>query len=106
MIFYLILNLYQTADYTMTAARIIETMGSITKVEKLETLEGSILENTLVLEEVEPYPGYHGANLPSGYNPTAVYLTIREKLPAINIIRITQKIRKQAKKMRQTQKVP
>jgi hypothetical protein len=81
----------------MAKIRMIETMGSITKVEKLETLEGNILENTLVLEEVEPYPGYHGANLPSGYNPTAVYLIIREKLPAIRIIRITQKIRKHFK---------
>ena len=78
----------------MTANRNIETMGSITKVEKLETLKNNILENTLVLEEVEPFPGYHGANLPSGYNPTAVYLIIKEKIPAIKIIRITQKIRK------------
>jgi hypothetical protein len=78
----------------MTVIKIIETMGSITKVEKLETLENNILENTLVLEQVEPYPGYHGANLPSGYNPAAVYLVIKEKLPAINILRITQKIRK------------
>ena len=78
----------------MTVNRIIETMGSITKVEKLETLKSNVLENTLVLEEVEPFPGYHGANLPSGYNPTAVYLIIKEKMPAINIIRTTQKIRK------------
>ncbi len=78
----------------MRVIRIIETMGSITKVEKLETFESSILENTLVLEEVEPYPGYHGANLPTGYNPTAVYLIISEKLPSINIIRTTQKIKK------------
>jgi len=78
----------------MTVIRIIETMGSITKVEKLETLVNNTLENTLVLEEVEPYPGYHGTNLPSGYNPTAVYLLLMEKLTAIDIIRITQKIRK------------
>jgi hypothetical protein len=81
----------------MNVIRIIETMGSITKVEKLETLESNFLENTLVLEEVESYPGYHGANLPSGYNPTAVYLLLKEKLPAIDIIRITQKIRKHFK---------
>lgn len=69
-------------------------MGSITKVEKLETLNSNILENTLALEEVEPFPGYHGANLPSGYNPTAVYLIIKKKLSSIKIIRITQEIRK------------
>ncbi len=74
--------------------RIIETMGSIAKVEKLETLDNNILENTLVLEEIEPFPGYHGANLPTGYNPTAVYLILKKKLPTIRIIRITQRIRK------------
>ncbi len=78
----------------MSGNRIIETMGSIAKVEKLETLDSNILENTLVLEEVEPFPGYHGANLPSGYNPTAVYLIIKKKHSSIKIIRITQKIRK------------
>jgi hypothetical protein len=78
----------------MAGNKIIETMGSIAKVEKLENLDSNILENTLVLEEVEPFPGYHGANLPSGYNPTAVYLIIKKKLPSIKIIRITQEIRR------------
>jgi hypothetical protein len=78
----------------MSDNKIIETMGSIAKVEKLATLDGNILENTLVLEEVEPFPGYHGANLPTGYNPTAVYLIIKNKYSSIKIIRITQEIRK------------
>ena len=45
----------------MSGNKIIETMGSIAKVEKLETLDSNILVNTLALEEVEPFPGYHGA---------------------------------------------
>jgi hypothetical protein len=72
----------------------IETMGSIAKVEKLETLNNNILENTLVLEEIEPFPGYHGANLPSGYNPTATYLVLKKKVSTIRIMRITQNIHK------------
>lgn len=78
----------------MADNKIIQTLGSIAKVEKLETLDNDILENTLVLEEVEPFPGYHGANLPSGYNPTAVYLIIKKKYSSIKIMRITQEIRK------------
>jgi len=74
--------------------RIIETMGSIAKVEKLETLSGNILENTLVLEEIAPFPGYHGGNLPSGYNPTAVYLVLKKKVSTVRIMRITQHILK------------
>ncbi len=74
--------------------RIIETMGTIAKVEKLETLENNIFENTLVLEETEPFPGYHGANLPTGYNPTAIYPVLKKKVSTIRIMRITQHIRK------------
>lgn len=74
--------------------RIIETMGSIAKVEKLESLGNNIIENTLVLEEIEPFPGYHGANLPSGYNPTAVYLVLKKKISVIRIMRTTQGIQK------------
>jgi hypothetical protein len=74
--------------------RIIETMGTIAKVEKLETLDNTILENTLVLEEIEPFPGYHGANLPSGYNPTAIYFVLKKKTSTIRIMRITQQIHK------------
>lgn len=69
-------------------------MGFIAKVEKLETLNNNILENTLVLEEIEPFPGYHGANLPSGYNPTAIYLILKKKISTIRIMRITQHIHK------------
>jgi hypothetical protein len=81
----------------MSGNKIIETMGSIAKVEKLETLDSNILVNTLALEEVEPFPGYHGANLPTGYNPTAVYLIIKKKFSSIKIIRITQEIRRHIK---------
>lgn len=81
----------------MATTRIIETMGSISKVEKLETLDTNILENTLVLEEIEPFPGYHGANLPTGYNPCAVYLVYKKKLSSVKIRRMTQEIRKTVK---------
>ena len=81
----------------MSTTRIIETMGSISKVEKLETLDSNILENTLVLEEIEPFPGYHGANLPTGYNPCAVYLVNKKKHSPVKILRMTQEIRKSVK---------
>ena len=77
----------------MSMNRTIETMGSIAKVEKLETLNNNILENTLVLEEIEPFPGYHGANLPTGYNPTAVYLVLKKKVSTIRIMRICRTAR-------------
>jgi tetrahydromethanopterin S-methyltransferase subunit B len=81
----------------MKGNRIIETMGTIAKVEKLETLSTNILENTLVLDQVESFPGYHGSNLPSGYYPNTVYLILKKKLSAVKTMRITQKIRKSFK---------
>jgi len=78
----------------MSQNRIIETMGSIAKVEKLETLNSNILENTLVLDEIEPFPGYHGAGLPTGYNPHTVYIILKKKLSTVRIMRMTQNIRK------------
>jgi hypothetical protein len=81
----------------MADIRIIETMGSITKVEKLRTLDSNILENTLVLDEIEPYPGYHGANLPTGYNTATVYLVTRKKMSSLQIRRMTQDIKKYIK---------
>ncbi len=69
-------------------------MGYIAKVEKLETLNNNILENTLILEEIEPFPGYHGANLPTGYNPNAVYLVLKKKVSTVRIMRVTQHIHK------------
>ena len=69
-------------------------MGSIIKVEELKTLDSNILENTLVLEEIEPFPGYHGANLPTGYNPSTVYIALKKKLSTIKILRLTQQIKK------------
>ena len=49
----------------MAENKIIETFGSITKVEQLHTIDSNILDNTFVLETFEPFPGYHGENLPS-----------------------------------------
>ena len=69
-------------------------MGSIIKVEKLKTLDSNILENTMVLDEVEPFPGYHGENLPTGYNPSAVYIATKKKLSAIKVLRLTHQMKK------------
>lgn len=81
----------------MAENRSIETMGSITKEEKLQTLNSNVLENTLVLDEIEPFPGYHGANLPTGYNTATVYMVMKKKMSAVSILRMTQNIKKYIK---------
>jgi hypothetical protein len=42
----------------------IESIGVLLKEETLQTVEHYVLENTLVLESIEPFPGYHGQNMP------------------------------------------
>jgi hypothetical protein len=78
----------------MVENRIIETFGSITKVEQLHTLESNILDNTFVLETFEPFPGYHGENLPSDSIPHHIFLVTKKGYLQEQILRASQKIRK------------
>ncbi len=78
----------------MEAKRIIETIGAVAKEEKLVTVVEQIMPNTLVLETGEPYPGYHGANLPSEPSPVSVFLVTRKKYSTVRILRTSANIRK------------
>lgn len=58
----------------MEHPKIFETIGYIVKVETLTTVKSNILANTLVLESLEPFPGYHGTDLPLSFKPRILYL--------------------------------
>lgn len=73
---------------------IIQTIGSVAKEEKLITLNNHIIPNTLVLENEEPYPGYHGKNLPTGSKPISIFLITKEDYSTQKILRINKKIKK------------
>lgn len=72
----------------------IQTIGGVAKEESLFTLTTHVMPNTFVLENDEPYPGYHGKNLPGGTKPISVFLMTRKKYSTEKILRLTQKIRK------------
>ncbi len=72
----------------------ILTIGGIAKEESLYTLTTNIMPNTFVLENDEPYPGYHGKNLPGGTKPFSVFLMTRKRHSTENILRLNKKIRK------------
>ena len=78
----------------METHRIIETIGAVAKEEKLVSLLEQIMPNTLVLETGEPYPGYHGANLPTEPSPVSVFLVTRKKYSTVRILRTSSNIRK------------
>ncbi len=74
--------------------RIIETLGGLAKEEKLKTLSDHIMPNTFVLETEEPFPGYHGANLPTEAKPIFAFLITKTKYSPEKILRISHNIKK------------
>ena len=74
--------------------QVIETIGSLAKVETLTTLDNNIMQNTLVLENMEPFPGYHGTNLPTGSIPYSIFLITAKKHTFEKIQRVTHNIKK------------
>lgn len=72
----------------------IQTIGGVAKEEILFTLTTNVMPNTFVVENDEPYPGYHGKNLPGGTNPFSVFFMTKQKHSTESILRLNQKIRK------------
>lgn len=49
---------------------LLTSIGTITKKEKIATVENDIRSNTLVMESLFPFPGYHGTTVPDRTDPT------------------------------------
>ena len=74
----------------------IETIGYLTKEEHLASLEHDIIPNTLVVETRQPFPGYHGKDLPgdSASPPEFIFFVTKQKYTTEHIARLTHNIRK------------
>ncbi len=72
----------------------IETIGTITKEELLSSVDHNIIPQTFVLESMEPFPGYHGSNIPDKSAPRFIFFVIKGHFRVQQIIRINQKIKK------------
>jgi hypothetical protein len=77
----------------MESDRIIESYGIITKEEMVCSLSSNILEGTLVLETLNPFPGYHGKNVPDPEKPRSLYLVLDKKYDFLRLGRILREIR-------------
>lgn len=76
------------------SGRIIEVTGCIKKRERLSSLKSNIISNTCVLESLQPFPGYHGKNLPDESEPRSLFFLITNNYSFEDIARITKKIAK------------
>jgi hypothetical protein len=72
---------------------IIETMGTISKLVELESLKHKVIPGSLVLEALEPFPGYHH-DVPVQPIPGTIYFITLEHYTRENITRIYQKVSK------------
>ena len=68
---------------------LIESMGYLLKEETLQTVEHYVLQNTLVLENLEPFPGYLGENLPLDTKPDSIFLITDKPYNAESIFRMS-----------------
>ncbi|MBN2348272.1 MAG: hypothetical protein JXJ22_05515 [Bacteroidales bacterium] len=78
----------------MEKVKVLEVFGQLEKEEILQTVGHNIIPNTLVLENQEPFPGYHGVNLPQDKNPDTLFLVTVKKYPTDNILRTGNQIKK------------
>ncbi len=72
---------------------IIETIGYISKTETVRSIDHNIIPNTLVIENVEPFPGYHGTNLPTDQPPLSIFLVTQKRYVFEDIARISTKVK-------------
>jgi hypothetical protein len=76
----------------MKTSTIYETMGVLLKEETLQTVDHYVVQNTLVLESLEPFPGYHGENLPLDNKPDSLFLITDKTYPFESLFRISQRL--------------
>jgi hypothetical protein len=75
---------------------LIETIGTISKEELLETVDYLIIPNSLVLETTLPFPGYHH-HLHIQTAPSSIFIVTNKQYEFDEILRAKQSIDKYAK---------
>jgi hypothetical protein len=73
---------------------LLETNGFIMKEEVISSINTHIIPGTLVFEDLEQYPGYHGRDIPSGSVPGHIFLALKQQYSTEQLIRTTQNIQK------------
>lgn len=77
----------------MTNFKQFLTFGSLKKEETLTTIEHNILSNTLVVENMSPFPGYHH-DVPMDSTPNFIFLILSKAHEDDEILRATKNIKR------------
>jgi hypothetical protein len=75
-------------------ARILDTIGVITKKEKFVTVESETGSNAMLLESLQPFPGYHGSTVPDSLEPDSIFAITKSLYSDEKIIRAIQSVKK------------
>jgi hypothetical protein len=76
----------------MNSNAAIESLGKIIKEETLQSVTFNVIQNTLVLENLEPFPGYNGENMPMDSAPESIFLVTTKPCPTETIFRLSRSI--------------
>jgi hypothetical protein len=74
---------------------IYNTFGTITKKEKVASVENETNSNILILETLIPFPGYHGSTVPDRLEPDSLFAITRVSHKEDVIQRVIQEVRRE-----------
>ena len=76
------------------SAKILETIGVITKKESFVSVESETGSNALILESLKPFPGYHGSTVPDTLEPESLFAVTKLMYNDERVIRAIQTVKK------------
>lgn len=74
--------------------RTIQTFGTIIKKEQLASVENSTGGQALILESLQPFPGYHGTTIPDRLEPDSLFAVTSTMYSEERILRAIQAVKK------------
>lgn len=79
------------------ALRILPSIGTVTKKERLTVAEQLKSASALILETTHPYSGYYGTTVPDNDDPISIFLVTKHVYNEDKVIRFIQNVKKSFK---------
>lgn len=74
----------------------IETFGKLTKKETFRSVENETFSNNLILENTQPYPGYHGTTIPDSLEADSLFVITNVNYNDERLLRAIQVVKSKA----------